>query len=1543
MAYPTSAFSRAVREFADKSTKKKVPSFIKGYLEGTPLSSVEEIHHSVLELEKQCSQRVPRRRLRPLITVLKDYDGVISTLCQADPMPSALIWGGLKAVMECIHRYDSLFEKIETQLKSLTRQMKRLKDYEKLFPESEEMQELLVSSYIGIIKFWARVEEQCSTSSLLLAGKALASFSTKRLDEILAEMSEDCDCIGKLVPIIQEHIRRGEQADATIERQRAGIVLEQVLRNQAQAREENRRREVREWVTRHDSLNVSNHRLQTRLRERHHTGTGAWLSHNIKFVRWLRPESGSKVLWLVGGSGVGKSVLCAHMIENLRSQEPNSLIAFHYFSFDEPQQPLEIYQNIADQLCFQLYGPNSKEEVSDHISEAIQGILDVPSLQNLIRVLVSESKSTYIFLDGLDEEYSDKGRFSSATKAVSFFKKIATQDLSGLKLWCSSQDRRKIRDMFDNSEVINLTSADNDGDIEAFLSSSLNSDDFEDVELKTKAELLTHLRIQVHGNFLWAAMMVESMEVATSTREVWNAIRKGLPEDFEKFLEKRVQAYKPTHHTFISNVFSCIVYARRPLTLPELCEAVETSSLNTGEDMHPDCRVFRGKLLDICAPLVRIDTIPDSSSEKEVCTLSHSSVRVFLMDNPSILARHIAPDIMALGCLQYLQQPRLRCLMTETERLLKTQTNDSSMGQYLLQYAAQYWDSHLDDLPYSHHLCQVVEKFVKSHHFRLVLKVLAINGSPKLVPPGIELMRDITAKNLPHWFIEQYPSGQALDEQLRYALREWFIPLMLENFRLSEYPGQIDRCLWSTLPRNNFLHRAPCSSKAFILEKSDFGGLYATDSVYQRTNSQGTEVDVFILNRHDEDGSAASVLCERWTMSPVPRRPKLKHQKKIQVPSDCLRFYPSEVGNQNNTRVNAIEGTEDGRLLRIGSHICHSPLSADSDLTLANAPGNAMNYIEEIASNGLYYAVATRRQGIEDSFAVTPPESKCVVERETPHSHHRQASGRTESKERSTSNSSQSEASSNSAYCNEEEEALNSSSDADHESHLSRLLSDDDMGDSPPEIEDSNVSSPSLSACESWSEGSTEDISDEIDEALIWDGQDPSDNGRSVCDEVGDSTQSSASSEDGYNTSPGSTSSEKSSRPSIRSHISSVRDVSARDSPGASDRTDSSSDYEPSCNESDIFDILEDVMKTKIKDFLAPEQPRDKQQSLMEIRILPFSPKDVNATGQVFRYACHSDRITLYDSPPVFHPTEKLAVWPLGNEEVLFADFGRNKYFVRRLQTQYHTGCQVSMQCRFSACGQYLHAASLVGTVAGNKTHGEALSLTLHISTWRLSSSKPTRSPPRLVYRIVRPIPAIYAKEWKLSLSSIPYTLNWMASYVFVSSSSFKLRVCRVPLFKKVEQNGEAYSSKAAVLTDGLVCIPLSATSRKIFFFANPDENPRKYDSKKGGNVLHTNSKQTKKSVSAHVILSAVNMIDAGARIGLDKVLFSKESIESTPPQVLYLDLEALVWENDDMEFQSNWKSKSGRMDIIESSIAAAMTRDYEERQEFMKGNQAGK
>jgi hypothetical protein len=152
-------------------------------------------------------------------------------------MPSAFIWGGLKAVIECFGRYNELFDKLEGQMKKLAHEMKRLGAYEALFQESAEMEALLIHSYLNILKFWVRVESQCKTSGFLLAAKSLASFSTRKLDEILADMAEASDNIVKIVPIVQEKYRRGEHEEAANEWRKVDFNLETISRVQNAERE----------------------------------------------------------------------------------------------------------------------------------------------------------------------------------------------------------------------------------------------------------------------------------------------------------------------------------------------------------------------------------------------------------------------------------------------------------------------------------------------------------------------------------------------------------------------------------------------------------------------------------------------------------------------------------------------------------------------------------------------------------------------------------------------------------------------------------------------------------------------------------------------------------------------------------------------------------------------------------------------------------------------------------------------------------------------------------------------------------------------------------------------------------------------------------------------------------------------------------------------------------------------------------------------------------------------------------------------------------
>lgn len=157
-----SPFNDALSEFVQGFGKKKKPSFVEDYLRGSVVNS-DDIQTSLMGLEDRTSHKKVRTLVEPIVRAVGDYVGVLDILCQADPMPTAVVWGGLRAFIECCARYVNLYTLIRAQLAAMTNELGRLKEYEDLFGHSPAMQELLKVSYIHILRFWTKVEAQCRT------------------------------------------------------------------------------------------------------------------------------------------------------------------------------------------------------------------------------------------------------------------------------------------------------------------------------------------------------------------------------------------------------------------------------------------------------------------------------------------------------------------------------------------------------------------------------------------------------------------------------------------------------------------------------------------------------------------------------------------------------------------------------------------------------------------------------------------------------------------------------------------------------------------------------------------------------------------------------------------------------------------------------------------------------------------------------------------------------------------------------------------------------------------------------------------------------------------------------------------------------------------------------------------------------------------------------------------------------------------------------------------------------------------------------------
>lgn len=247
---------------------------------------------------------------------------------------------------------------------------------------------------------------------------------------------------------------------------------------------------------------------------------------------------------------------------------------------------------------------------------------------------------------------------------------------------------------------------------------------------------------------------------------------------------------------------------------------------------------------------------------------------------------------------------------------------------------------------------------------------------------------------------------------------------------------------------------------------------------------------------------------------------------------------------------------------------------------------------------------------------------------------------------------------------------------------------------------------------------------------------------------------------------------------------------------------------------------------TSLNELLEPRTRQERKGTRCEVQIFR-KPEASSSPHRVFRFFQPSSS-PLFASPPAFHPTVPLVVWPLSDGELLFADYANNTYFIRRMRSGYRSSCQISVQCQFSACGSYLHIASLDGFIYQAQDDQRSLGLRLHVSTHCLSRRKTTRSPPRLIYRTSLGLPAAYTQAVQLSVSNLPYTLTWVDSHVFVTRSQTPLKVYRLPLFQNVEDSEKTESSPRAVFTNTTdVYLPASVETRRVFFFPVSDSHTK--------------------------------------------------------------------------------------------------------------------
>ncbi|KAF8522855.1 hypothetical protein JB92DRAFT_2886428 [Gautieria morchelliformis] len=1354
-----SAFQRALSRFLDdlpeKSRKGALIQECTSRGDAVTAESINEYIKSVEE--RKTSRHKIQKYFSPVVNVLRTYDGVINSLVSADPMPTALIWGVLKVVIDGVYRYTNLFETIKAQLESLTFQLRCINLYEDLYRNSEGMQEILCESYINMFRFWNQVVKECHR------GHASTFFALKpnKLQKIISHLQSNVAQIKDLGSIIEARRAEDERQRGRVEASKADqdrIEVRHSLQEQKERRDEYYRATqswigLQEW---NEANNCTRHRNNLNARQR---GTCDWLARHSVYSGWQNGITNPSIFWLHSPPGFGKTFLCSHALQLIKDSNPPAAVTYHFYR-EEHHTGCETLRILAGQLL-ECYGKHSTQVDEKLYLQTQRRTCSLENIQALIMILVENLPRTYFFIDGLDQEVSPDWRWTEASTVLDFLVRLSMKSPDKVRIWCSSQSqpciREKLKDviMFDIKDQLGVRD-----DVTLYLSRVMSHYYPElDQEADEKDRLLEHLQKRVDGNFLFASLMIDDLEEeAGSLTDLQEIIKQGdLPKTWDDFYRKKFEKIAPPMRRLAHNVFALVAFARRPLRVKELREAVGLLQSETPHSPKAGDRPLIRRLRQLFAPMIEVQIGgSDDDFDDSPCRLFHSTVRDFLMQNSYILGQNlpITQRIIADACLGYLSQSRYAELLTVSGEEWCDIRGENVDHHQFLRYAAKYWGKHLGDVPKSEELHRLVLSFITSSNFQTCIQVQSLWVEHKFAVFGTwgeEDNQTYLVRVFPKWFTEDQSilskQGVKLWKDYCRFVHDWGHLLDCEKGEV----GQIDRCWWAALGPRNFLSRWHGRYTSFIYQAD----VDANHGIWQDYDGVSMSSDQLKrLRLHSRNDDSLEFICEHWSLPVGDRAPILEKKQTILAHAKATNWllYSKYSGDESTLRRGAAAPamfSPDCRVLRIGAQL----FALDDQGTYVAMPGL---HIEsepypadvEVFAFSQRYVVVTKRKITKNT------------------------------NQRATRNRKNNDSRKG---INEETNSVAPVSEG----------GDDEESSTDSESEFSYASSVDSAdrAYETWSECSTE-YEDDFEDDVIAPWTVPVD---------GDSSDSSGLESEG--------------------NMSDADQSEEPGSDSASEDADfpisAVVGYGQWHSDDEDYDLEGEGTHHQIRLARRPwtRGPRDPQVSLTVFNT------ECSPPSKIFYFSCKVSSM-IYASPPVVHPSEPLVVWPLGGGEVLFADFVANTYFLRKLRPSTRYTKHIFMKCHFSSCELYLHMASLevqrkpVSTSQRNAER-DPLKIALLVSTYRICGHKTTKSPPTLIHRVK--VHMGFAKS--LPVSELPYTLTWMPTELYFTCSSEVLRVYRIRLFKNPDRLDKTWGEYDVLMPKRTIFLPGTASQRKVYYF----------------------------------------------------------------------------------------------------------------------------
>jgi ankyrin repeat protein len=443
-----------------------------------------------------------------------------------------------------------------------------------------------------------------------------------------------------------------------------------------------------------------------------------WIFHKPEYSAWTSVDSenqASRVLWVCGPAGHGKSVLCARIVKYFKAEHECPVA--HFFSSAHASSASASDMNfiirswmsqiasVDIDILELILGFSERSEIGNRASES--------EIWSAFEAVLAQKRGVTLFLDGYDEyPRTDDSR-------VVFLRKLKNAAAgTRTKILITSREESDIKaelsppSVQTRDQVIfqcKIKRDDVDEDLRLY-SRSVVDRGLPNKDENLREKLADQLARRCEGMFLWIKMQQLQQNRGKNKKQLEKIVEempRGLIDTYRKnweIIERR--SAEDQDRAFA--ILRWAIFASRPVTISEISEALVVNAhakcKSLPLDELPDSidnDYIEGEIIDICGALIesREPNTQDQPGSRTI-HLVHPTVREFLL---SILPKYqsVSPD--ATLTTEYAASPTHHhrylatiCLNYLNYDNIWSGSDISIGGRQFLSYAARFWHVHLE-------------------------------------------------------------------------------------------------------------------------------------------------------------------------------------------------------------------------------------------------------------------------------------------------------------------------------------------------------------------------------------------------------------------------------------------------------------------------------------------------------------------------------------------------------------------------------------------------------------------------------------------------------------------------------------------------------------------------------------------------------------------------------------------------------------------------------------------------------------------------------